>query len=244
MENLDKIMKKYFIIFLTILSYSQNKTIVPTTGTIVFEKKEVITDTLMYETSFEKIFESALPVMKRELLNEKDIGNCNIPDSINQQMDQILEMVKAMTMQEMFSNKQKDIVRFHHIYNGSEIEKHISSNNRFLKKEKLSTLDTLYNQTFSAVSEIKEYRMETRTIKGFKCFKIVMCYFDLEQPPGFNSLLNIMELWVTEYIKSKFHPFINESIILEKYYPLEIKHSIKNVEGMFTLYEISEFSIK
>jgi hypothetical protein len=32
--------------------------------------------------------------------------------------------------------------------------------------------------------------------------------------------------------------------ILDKYYPLEIKHSTKNVEGMFTLYEISEFSLK
>jgi hypothetical protein len=63
-------MKYYLILLLTALCFSQNKTIVLSTGTIVFEKKEIITDTLLYKTSFEKNFEKALPEMKKELLKE------------------------------------------------------------------------------------------------------------------------------------------------------------------------------
>ncbi len=58
-------MVKYFLIFLYIISYSQNNTIVPKTGTIVFEKKEIITDTLLYKNSFEKVFDKMLPEMKK-----------------------------------------------------------------------------------------------------------------------------------------------------------------------------------
>ncbi len=151
--------------------------------------------------------------------------------------------MKSIAMEEMFSNKLKDIVKFHHIYNGSEIKQYISSNNEFFTTQRLNTLDTLYNETSFVVTETKEYKNETRIINGFKCCKIVMYYFDLEQPPGFNLLLNIIELWVTEDIKSMFHPFIKERKILNKYYPLEIKHSIQNIDGMFTLYKLSEFSL-
>lgn len=236
-------MKKCILLFLTILSYSQNKTIVPKNGAIVFEKKEIITDTLLYKKSFEKVFEASFPEIKKQVLVERGYTNIQIPDSVHKQIDQILEMVKSFSLQEIVSNQPKDIVKFHHIYNGSEIVEYISSNNNNGKSEIINTLDSVYRESHTIVMNTQEFKSETKVINGFKCYKIVMYYFDLEQPPSFNSLLNTMELWVTEDIKSMFHPFIKEREILSKYYPLEVKHSIKNIEGMFTLYKLSEFSL-
>ncbi len=244
MGNLGKIMKKYFIIFLTILSYSQNKTIVPKDGTIVFEKKEIITDTLLYRNSFEKVFEIMLLEAKKKVLSERGYDNNQIPDSINQQLNQMLEMMKSIALQETFSNKPKNLIKYHHAYSNSVIEEFISTDGVYGEKNSITNFDDFENESLWTITGIEENKKETKIIKGFKCYKVVMYYFDLELPPGFMSLLNIMELWVTEDIKSKFHPFLKESEILEKYYPLEIKHSIKNIEGMFTIYEISEFSLK
>ncbi|WP_091165963.1 hypothetical protein [Flavobacterium sinopsychrotolerans] len=48
------------------LLYSQNETIVPKNGTIVFIKKEIITDTLLYKKSFEKVLDKVSLEIKKE----------------------------------------------------------------------------------------------------------------------------------------------------------------------------------
>jgi hypothetical protein len=238
-------MKFLFSLFLlTSITFSQNKAIVPKDGTIVFEKNEIITDTLLYRNSFEKVFEIMILEAKKEVLSERGYGNRQLPDSINQQLNQMLEMMKSFALQETFSNKTKNLIKYHHAYINSEIEEFISTDGVYGEKNRITNFDDFENESLWTITGIEENKKETKIIKGFKCYKVIIYYFDLELPPGFMSLLNIMELWVTEDIKSKFHPFLKESEILEKYYPLEIKHSIKNVEGMFTLYEISEFSLK
>lgn len=240
--------KNVKIIILILISnnllYSQNKTIVPRNGAIVFEKKEIITDTLLYKNSYTKIFDKVSLEMRKEVLKERGYENISIPDSINQQLKQIFEMTNSFVLQEMFSNKHKDIIKFHHIYNHAEIEEFISTNDQYVEKKKITNSTDFQNDDLLAISGIEEFKKETKIIKNFKCFKVVMYYFDLEMPPGFISLLNIMELWVTEDIKSNFHPFIKSNDILEKYFPLQAKHSIKDIEGMYTSYEITDFSLK
>lgn len=237
-------MKKYLLILIATLSFSQNKTIVPSSGTIVFEKKEIITDTLLYKNSLKKVFEENFPELKKQVLAERGYANIQIPDSVNQQIDQILEMVKSFTFDAITSNQLNEVVKFHHVYKGFEVEEYISSKNVKRKSEIINTLDSVYREPHTIIINTQEFKNEKKVINGFECFKIVMYYFNLKQDPGLNKLLNISELWVTDKIKSKFHPIIKSSEILDKYYPLEIKNRTKNVEGMFTIYEISEFSLK
>ncbi|TDE42868.1 hypothetical protein E0I26_11865 [Flavobacterium rhamnosiphilum] len=232
------------ILIISNLLYSQNETIVPKNGAIVFIKKEIITDTLLYKKSFDKSFYKMLLEAKKEVLMERGNKISQIPDSINQQLNQMFEMMKSIAMQEIISNKPKSLIKYHHTYNNYEIEEFISVNDKYLNKKKITNSTDFQNDDLLAITGIEEYKNETKTIKGLKCFRVVMYYFDLEMPSGFKSLLNIMELWVTEDIKSKFHPFIKSNEILEKYFPLQVKHTIKDVEGMYTSYEILDFSLK
>jgi hypothetical protein len=132
--------KNVKIIILILISsnslYSQNKTIVPRNGAIVFEKKEIITDTLLYKNSFEKIFDKVSLEMRKEVLKERGYENISIPDSINQQLKKIFEMTNSFAFQEIFSNKPKDVIKFHHIYIDSEIEEFISTNDQYVEKKK------------------------------------------------------------------------------------------------------------
>lgn len=239
-------MKKNIIVLLLFCNvmFSQNKTIVPKDGTIVFELKEIITDTLLYRNSYEKILDIMSLEAKKEVLLERGYDNSQVPDSIHQYINQMLEMMKSFAMQETFSNKPKNIIKYHHTYNNSEIEEFITTNGEYGEINKITNFDDFENENLWAITGIEENKKETKIIKDFKCFKVVMSYFNLEEPPGFKSLLNVIELWVTEDIKSKFHPYIKCKEILEKYYPLHIKHTVKGVEGMHTDYEIIEFSLK
>ena len=219
--------------------YSQ-KTIIPRNGDIVFVKKEIITDTLLYKTSYAKVFDKMLPEMKKEILTERGYGNSQIPDAVNLEVNQILEMMKLIVLEDIVSDKSKNLIKYHHAYKNSEIEEFISVNG----EKKILDINDYGNDDLLFITEVKEYKNETKIIKDFKCYKVVVYYFNLDEPPGLKSLLNVMELWVTESIKSHSHPFIKSNKILNKYFPLEIKHNIKGVEGMYTSYELLDFSLK
>lgn len=106
--------------------------------------------------------------------------------------------------------------------------------------------------------KIKEYREITKNIKGFNCFKIIVTRTEPFFKP-FNSIedyvsnefkekyIDYLEptsqqiLYVTEEIQFKYHPFINLSEVLYKYYPLEIISTngfIDGVEKKCTVEEI------
>lgn len=237
---------KLLILILTIcnLLNAQNDTIVPKNGAIVFIKKEVITDTLLYKNSYEKVFDKALLEATKEALMERGYKNGQIPDSISQQLNKMFAMVKSLAMEDIITNEPQNVIKYHHSYNNSEIEEFISVNDENLEKKKITDSIDFQDDDLLVITGIEEYKNETKTIKGFKCYRVVMYYFDFGEPAGLRSLLNIMELWVTENIKSKFHPFIKSNEILEKYFPLQVKHSIKDVEGRYTSFEILDFSLK
>ncbi len=237
---------KLLILILTIcnLLNAQNDTIVPKNGAIVFIKKEVITDTLLYKNSYEKVFDKVLLEATKEALMERGYKNSQMPDSISQQLNKMFAMVKSLAMEDIITNEPQNVIKYHHSYNISEIEEFISVNDENLEKKKITDSIDFQDDDLIVITGTEEFKNETKTIKWFKCYRVVVYYFDFGEPPGLRSLLNIMELWVTEDIKSKFHPIIKSSSILEKYFPLQIKHNIKDVEGQYTSYEILDFSLK
>lgn len=248
-KYMEKLNFKNFNLLILMLSisnllYSQNQTIVPKNGTIVFVKKEVITDTLLYKSSFEKVFDKMIVETKNEALNKSGNEISQPPDSINQSLNQMFEMMKSITMQELIATKEQSLIKYHHTYVNYEIEEFISVNDKNLNKKVITNATDNGDVDLLVSTGIEEYKNETKVIKGFNCYRVVIYYFDFDGPTDFKPLLNKTELWVTEDIKSSAHPFVKSKEILEKYFPLEAKQTIKDVEGMYISYEISEFSLK
>lgn len=89
---------------------------------------------------------------------------------------------------------------------------------------------------------IQEIRNQKKIIKGLRCFKIKCSYTqvtehqkmedfpELDLPDEFEDIT--LEMWVTEDIKSIYHPAFKVKEILEKYYPLEIQENNSLTKGM------------
>lgn len=108
-----------------------------------------------------------------------------------------------------------------------------------------------YDYTYSnnKILEIKEFRNETKTINGFHCFKVVYNY-QIDAMDKEDDLADFMknypqtkETWVTESIKSLFHPVINDKEIIEKYFPLEIKAYSDSIKGIETYYTLEQLTL-
>jgi hypothetical protein len=116
MEKYNLIIYRILILIICNSLYSQSKAIVPKNGAIVFVKKEIITDTLLYKKTFEKVFDKVFMEAKKDILIERGYANSQVPDSINQQLNQMFEMMKLILLQEITSNETKSLIKYHHIY--------------------------------------------------------------------------------------------------------------------------------
>lgn len=113
--------------------------------------------------------------------------------------------------------------------------------------------DFSYKIPFENIKDLKiqELKKEKKIIKGVKCFKIKVSYtvviiFDKKNEfPGLKVPDKIMdfesEMWVTEKIKSIYHPAFKIREILEKYYPLEIKEKNNSRKGIVRIIRIQNF---
>lgn len=245
------------IIFLLVLTKvsSQNKAMVPKSGTIVFAKEEIVLDKDLYIKSFSEFIPKMKEPMFKEICLERITAG--IPIDTLQLKSEIEEMISTMifTIPFMMEDKEKKEVKFNHEFRGDTIFKYNTINGGFYNEKKISQASgTVLNEYGGYVEldsekiiSLTEYRNESKFINGFRCFKIIYTYnessandYDL-----FSSfLINTRELWVTEEIKCNYHPVINKSKILEKYYPLEIIEYSDEIKGFVTNYKLVEFSLK
>lgn len=89
-----------------------------------------------------------------------------------------------------------------------------------------------YPYIFEKIKDLKiqEFRKEKKKIQGIECFKIRCLYSQITEYEKFDEVSSFpdeidhieSEIWVTENIKSTYHPAFKVKEILEKYYPLEI----------------------
>jgi hypothetical protein len=96
--------------------------------------------------------------------------------------------------------------------------------------------------------KIREFRKETQTVNGIKCFKILVSYTEIIDAktnvefPEFNTKEEqnhiFLEMWVSENIKTIFHPVFKIREILEKYYPLEIIEVEKEYQRKYILWNL------
>ena len=257
MENINlKVMKRVcFIIAILFfnISFSQNKTIVPKSGAIVFVKKDTITDRKLYLESNADFKPKFLKAFKEQIYFER-LSDGKSTDTIllNKKIKELSNLYDFVS-----NEKENGIVKYHCNYVKGKILKFIEIDGQKekeqiinLKNNAITNANDEYVDYYALQTQIinlKEFRNETKVINGFKCFKVKYQYKD-DSDPELEMLSTITtstrELWVTESIKSLYHPVINDFQILEKYYPLLIIQYSDEIKGFQTEYKLEKLTFK
>lgn len=246
-----------FILLLFILnSYSQDRAMVPTSGTIVFRKDRIVTDSIAYERSTKELSKKMIESMKNEF-EKKASGETD--EIKKEQFSQGLEYAEKTNLYLEFYGDDFGIYRFYTTFKGDKIEYCYSIDNEI--QNDTVVYDTKYLPIkfeshewggeflypIVEIIDIKEFRNDKKEIESYSCFKVELTYkehFAETDWENFrNDLIQRKELWVTEKIKASMHPVLHAGEILEKYYPLEIIEYEDEVEGYKTLYKLEKFDV-
>ncbi len=247
---------------ITSLCFAQNKAIVPKSGTIVFEREQVILDAAKYKKSIQNLNTLMISKLKNEYFLDRS-ENGEYIDTL-----QFNEIIKNIPKIESFtSNINNDIIKIHHVFDNEKIKFFTTENNNTVNSLEINTkefyenpaeidiqnnlnikneaieYDRDYNFKYSKnrIIEIIEHKNERKIINGYDCFKVV--YSFKESHDELVEFVNFREIWVTNKIKTLFHPVIMEKKILEKYYPLQVIEYSNLIEGLITVYKLSSYSI-
>jgi hypothetical protein len=257
MEKVNTTKMKYIILFLltSCCVFSQNKTIVPKTGTIVFVKEEIVMDKDLYLKSWKESIPKVKKAMEKQLVYERLIeGKKTDTILLKKEVDKISQAYEMMLP--MIVDEPKENIKFHHEFKGDTIiaynsKDNISNYNQKLINQISGSITNENNDNVkiheNQIIKLTEFKKETKIINGLKCFKVVYSFNHGDQESTFDFfsevVTNIRELWVTQEIKCNYHPVINEKEILEKYYPLEILEYSNEIKGFKTTYTIEKFSL-
>jgi hypothetical protein len=241
-------------LFSTIL-FSQSKTIVPRSGTIVFAKETKVTDNLAFKKSIKEFKPRFFDAIKKGIVYERlqsgvETDSVQLESSIkmleylfDQNFEETLKtMIEKTTI---FHNYTYDKIYSYQFQNGKESSQMFYDKKSGKVYDKIDTkiIEGFYNE---ATLEIKEYRDEIKMINNYKCFKIVYTYIvTLEDYSFSDGIFKVKrELWVTEAIKSPFISFIKEQKLCKSYFPLEIIEYFVEIEGFETKYTLEKLAIK
>lgn len=226
---------------------SQNKTIVPEYGAIVFSCADTIYDKNLYQNSLINLIPKLKEEMKNELLSEGIVlisssDSLLFEKEIEKAANNFVYMMSSSKKEDVKNKKiclefNKEIITKYHIINEIPVSK-ITINT--VTGEALNDIGKNITLHKSQIISLEEYKDETKTINGYKCYKVV--YRFIEPENFLNFLANTREIWVTETIKCKYHPLINDVEILKKYYPLEIVEYTDELKGMLTSYKVQVMS--
>jgi hypothetical protein len=254
MEKFNTIKMKYIVLLLIVGNcvFSQQKIIVPKSGTIVFYCKEEKLESNLKENFEKKSSKSFKESIKKSIRRErKDAGI--FTDSIK--LNSAVESINNLNFEEILSNEN---TKFSIEYEDTIVIKKEIKNNILQNIVSINCKSRIFKNDFATgfydFSEIKiisfkEYRNLQKKIGDFNCFKVEYSFVETsEDDAEFSNFMSNYpikrEIWVTDKIESTFHPVINEKIILEKYYPLEISEISEMRKGIKTLYLIEKFNLK
>jgi hypothetical protein len=248
-------MKKIFIITFFIISkfiFSQNKAIVPTTGTIVFVKEENIFDKDLYIKSLKELMPKMKVKMKEEIFIERlTDGKKTDTLLLNLEVEKMAQNFEMMLPYIIEEPSQK--IKVYHEFNQDTIKMYYSIDDEINKRIFINRIshevkdenDEYVEFDKNEIIKLTEYKNENKLINGFNCFKIVYSFKTLGNSFDFMNLSsNNRELWVTEEIRCNYHPVINNTEILEKYYPLEIIEYSNDIKGTITTYKVETLKLK
>lgn len=247
-------MKNIFLLYclmFSLLMFSQNKIIIPKSGTIVFIKEEKFLDKNNYLKSYKELMPKIKKSMTKELFLERlTDGKSTDTVKLKIEVDKMAENLEMMLPYVIEEDKKE--IRYFNEFNRDTITKY---NDEFNNVKIINQVSDIVVNEFNEhienieneIIKLTEFVNETKIINGYNCFKVIYNY---NEPPvsDFDFIpsvvTNTRELWVTKEIKCNYHPVINESEILKKYYPLEIKEYSKEIMGFETIYKLKIITIK
>ena len=250
---MEKFKKWYFILLLiSLTSNGQQKTIIPTKGIVVFNCTEEIYDLKLYENSKKEFLKSLIQGTNNAMKKERSEIEFQTDSII---MNSVIEESSSFFIDELFSKKD---MKFYIEYNDTLVTKKeikdnidqqvviINSNTRKFKNE---LTEGIYDASEIKILNFKENKNNTKIINGYKCFKVEYSFVETDSnDEDFNKFMSNFtinrKMWVTDKIKSSFHPIINDNEILEKYYPLEIVEYSDSMKGLITTYKLDKLDIK
>lgn len=234
-----------FAILLPITVFSQNKTIVPKSGTIIFESKNIVTDEKLYSESFNDFKTYIISAYAEETIKINVLTGSRYPydmESLEIDFNAFFPL-----------NDKTRIYRYYQEFDGSTIYHYKTLNDNMLHRIAIDvktglTDDFLEDYDYyspDVITDIKEFPEEIKIINGYECFKVVY-FLKEDRSTIFNhsGYIDYRELWVTDKIKCAYHPVIHDKIILEKYYPLEINEYFNVLKGYVKKYELIKLEIK
>lgn len=234
--------------------FSQSKTIVPKSGTIVFSKEELFLDRELYLNSMKELLPKNRKVIEEQIYLERlSDGKKTDTAALKYEVNKMIQNFEMMLP--LIVDEPKQNIKFYNEFKGDTINYYTSidgySTNEKIINRHLGTITNNDGVNIELVPNniinLTEFRTETKLIKGSKCFKVIYTFkqaetlnFDL----FLTSIINIRELWVTDTINCSYHPVIVENEILKKYYPLEIIEYSEEIKGFIVSYKLVEFNIQ
>ena len=254
-----------FFIFSFVTIVTAQKTIIPKTGSVVFEKAQKVTNQMLYDSTITIFHNKIEKVLKKQMIEEFEKQGMVYDDNS-------IEVLLSNSVKAFSFELTNEVVEKYHIFKDSIITAYRKVNNAIQGDYQLinqnqntynirakidSTFipikDKLYEHLKEDHISITEYKDQVKTINGFDCYKVIIIKDEVvnaneEDISFFKDVFETMQtqyvLYVTESIKCKYHPVIMYKSILEKYYPLEIRKYSMPIEGVETIYLLKEFSIK
>lgn len=233
-----------FVILLPITVFSQNETIVPRNGTIVFKSKNVVTDEKLYEESFNDFKAYIISAYAEETIKINLLTGSTYPND--------WESLEINFSAFYPLNNNTRTYKYYHKFRNNVIYQYETLNDEIRRRITIDIITGLTDDGFEnyryysydEIIDIKEFPNDIKIINGYKCFKVI--YFLKEDRNAIfdhRGYINSRELWVTDKIKCAYHPVIHDRIILEKYYPLEINEYFNVLKGYVKKYELIKLEI-
>ncbi|MCY1662677.1 hypothetical protein [Chryseobacterium sp. SL1] len=187
-------------------------------GEIVFRETSIITNKKLFDESLKTAKENFKESLIKSLLKEEENTGKEkeIEEMCNLSAD-ALEMIYTEDSTEMYVYKFED--------NLQDFSKNI-------------------------ILKVSEDKKSKKIIKGYDCYKVIYQYkennehADEEYKIYAKNTIYRREMWVTEKIKSLYHPIVFDKIILEKYYPLEILETQSDIKGFERRFKLEKIELK
>ena len=250
-------MEKYktilLVMFLTVSGMAQNKAIVPQNGAIVFHCKIDITDSELFHQSKREYQKEFIKDMKESAIIERRFAGIPV-DTVK--MNQAIKANEFSFAQLLdYIAVEDDNAKFCLEYQGEIVKKYKIRNDleemaleiNVKTKRLVDDADEVFKYSENNIKEVNEFKNQTKDINGYSCFKVTYTFSEpeLSDYSSFMSSYTITrEMWVTDKIKSDFHPIINDWEIITQYYPLEILEYSDKVKGMNKIYKLESITVK
>ncbi len=250
---MEKVIRIFLLLFLITNAFSQNKAISPKNGIIVFKCIEVIQDAKLYETSKKEFLKSMIKGITSSVKDERD--------QLGKQTDslKLKKLIESGMMESLFSSVfSNNDTKFHleyqdSIVNKGEVVKDLETVSLYINSKTRKFDDGFtggfYDYSKNKIIDVKEDRKSLKKINGFKCFKLIYSFKETSNKTedDFSAFVSeyttTREMWVTDEINSQFHPIVNDKIILDKYYPLEIIETFSFMKGMILMYTLDRIEL-